>query len=89
MTAVGDADEDTGVDECAQPIRQDGAGDVEVCEEIAEAADAVEAVAQHEHRPPLAYYFERASEVAVLLRVPGSQCHFPMLAQLGLVTRPK
>lgn len=52
--AIGDADDDALSDEAGEPAGEHVACDAQVCGEVVEPADAVEQVAQHQHRPPVA-----------------------------------
>ena len=67
--------EDAGVDERRQPVGEHRARDVEVGPQVAEAADAEEAVAQHEQGPALAQHLEGAGERTVLAVVVAAQRH--------------
>ncbi len=62
-------------DQRVEPGGQDRPGDVEVGLEVGEPAYAEEAVAQDQHRPPLAHELEGPGERAVLPRVVGAEGH--------------
>lgn len=51
-------------DELVQALGEDGAGDVQVLQQVAEAGDAVEGLAEHEHRPAVADQLDGPGDAA-------------------------
>ena len=78
---VGAPVEQAGVDERVEPVREDVAGDAETFDEVVEAADAEEAVAQDQERPPFTDHLESLGHGAVHVGK-GRPAHSPMLAKL-------
>jgi hypothetical protein len=66
VVGIGPPLKDAIVDEAAEPVGQDGLGDVEVDLEVVEAAHAEERVAEDQERPTLADDLKRACQRAVL-----------------------
>ena len=64
-----------------EPFGQHGLGDLEVGEEVAEAADPVEGVSHDQQRPALPDDLEGAGERALLVGVVAGKTHAPILAQ--------
>jgi acyl-CoA thioesterase len=65
---IGAAFKHSGVNQPAEAVRQDVAGDPETLHEVVEAADAEEGVAHDEQGPPLAYDLQGLGDRAIHLR---------------------
>ena len=68
------------IDEPAEAVRKDIAGDPELARELLEVHESVESRAQDQERPAFAHYFERRGQAA-------PHGGFQILAQLGHPTR--
>jgi acyl-CoA thioesterase len=84
---IGNPFEDACVDECVEAGCQDVAGDAEAVDEVVEAADAEEAVAQDQQGPPFANDLQRLGDGAVHI---GERClaHGSIVRELRDRTQP-